>query len=138
MTVMNLTFPLQGIDSFFLYFAAAVVAEAIFVVLYMAMTPHHEATLIKAGNPAAALSFAGAVIGFTLPLTSAIAHNVSLPGTLVWAAVALLVQLAVFLLTNLFLRDLSRRIEQGDLAAGIMIAVASVASGMISAACMTD
>ena len=135
---MNLTFSLQGVDSFFLYFVTAVVAEAIFVVLYMAMTSHNEAALIRAGNSAAALSFAGAVIGFTLPLTSAIAHNVSLPGTMVWAVVALLVQLAVFLLTNLFLRDLSRRIEQGDLAAGIMVAVASVASGMISAACMTD
>jgi uncharacterized membrane protein YjfL (UPF0719 family) len=44
----------------------------------------------------------------------------------------------VFLLTNLFLRDVSRRIEQGDLAAGITVAVASVASGMVSAACMTD
>jgi putative membrane protein len=135
---MDQMFSLQGIDSFFLYFATAVAAEAIFIVLYMAVTPHHEATLIKAGNPAAALSFGGAVIGFTLPLTSAIAHNVSLPGTVVWAVVALIVQLAVFLLTNLFLRDLSRRIEQGDLAAGIIIAVASVASGMISAACMTD
>lgn len=135
---MDVILSLQGIDSFFLYFATAVVAEAIFVVLYMAVTPHHEATLIKAGNPVAALSFGGAVIGFTLPLASAIAHNVSLPGTVVWAVVALVVQLAVFLLTNLFLRDLSRRIEQGDLAAGIMVAVASVASGMISAACMTD
>jgi len=135
---MNPTFSLQGIDSFFLYFATAVVAEAIFVVLYMAVTPHNESTQIRAGNPAAGLSLAGAVIGFTLPLTSAIAHNVSLPGTVVWAGVALVVQLAVFLLTNLFLRDLSRRIEQGDLAAGITIAVASVASGMISAACMID
>jgi putative membrane protein len=135
---MDQMFSLQGVDSFFLYFATAIAAEAIFVALYMAVTPHHEATLIRAGNPAAALSFGGAVIGFTLPLTSAIAHNVSLPGTMVWAAVALVVQLAVFLLTNLFLRDLSRRIEQGDLAAGIMIAVASVASGLISAACMTD
>jgi putative membrane protein len=78
------------------------------------------------------------VIGFTLPLASAIAFNVSLPGTVVWAVVALVVQLAVFLLTNLFLRDLSRRIEEGDLAAGITVAVASLASGMISAACMTD
>ena len=131
-------FSLEGVDSFLLYFATALVAEAIFVVLYMAVTPHDETRLIRAGNPAAALSFAGAVMGFTLPLTSAIAHNVSLPGTVVWAVVALVVQLAVFLLINLSLRDLSRRIEQGDLAAGIMVAVASVASGMISAACMTD
>lgn len=135
---MDFNLSLQGIDSFFLYFGTAIVAEAVFVILYMAVTPHNEATLIRAGNPAAALSFSGALIGFTLPLTSAIAHNVSLPGTVVWAAVALIVQLAVFLLTNLFLGGLSRRIEQGDLAAGIIVAVASVASGMISAACMTD
>jgi putative membrane protein len=135
---MDFNLPLQDIASFFLYFGTAIAAEAIFVVLYMAVTPHNEVTLIKAGNPAAALSFGGTVIGFTLPLTSAIAQNVSLPGTVVWAAVALVVQLAVFLLLNLFLRDLPRRIEQGDLAAGITIAVASVASGMISAACMTD
>ena len=138
MTAMDIIQSLQGIDDFLLYFATAVVAEAIFVVLYMAVTPHHEATLIKAGNPAAALTFGGAVIGFTLPLASAIAHNVSLPGTLIWAVVALVVQLAVFLLANLFLRDLSRRIEAGDLAAGIMIAVASLASGMLSAVSMTD
>jgi putative membrane protein len=135
---MDLVQSLQGIDSFFLYFATAVVAEAIFVVLYMAVTPHHEVTLIKGGNTAAALTFGGAVIGFTLPLSSAIAHNVSLPGTVVWAMVALVVQLAVFLLANLFLRDLSGRIEEGNLAAGITVAVASLASGMLSAACMTD
>jgi putative membrane protein len=135
---MDLIHSLQGIDNFLLYFATAVVAEAIFVVLYMAVTPHHEATLIKAGNTAAALTFGGAVIGFTLPLASAIEHNVSLPGTVVWAVVALVVQLAVFLLVNLFLRDLSRRIEEGDVAAGITVAVASLASGMISAACMSD
>jgi putative membrane protein len=135
---MDFTPLLQGITGFFLYFATAVAAEAIFVVLYMAVTPHHEAALIKAGNTAAALAFGGAVIGFTLPLTSAIAHNVSLPGTVAWAGVALVVQLAVFLLANLLRRDLSRRIEAGDLAAGIMVAVASVTSGMISAACMID
>jgi putative membrane protein len=135
---MDLVYSLQGIDDFFLYFATALLAEALFVVLYMAVTPHHEATLIKGGNVAAALTFGAAVIGFTLPLASAIAHNVSLPGTVVWAVVALVVQLAVFVLVNLFLRDLARRIEEDDLAAGITVAVASLASGMISAVCMTD
>ena len=135
---MDIMQSLQGIDGFLLYFATAVVAEAIFVVLYMAVTPHHEATLIKAGNTAAAVSFGGAVLGFTLPLASAIAHNVSLSGTVAWAVVALVVQLAVFLLANLFLSGLSRRIEQGEVAAGITVAVASLVSGMLSAACMID
>ena len=135
---MDIMQSLQGVDDFLLYFATAVVAEAIFVALYMAVTPHHEATLIKAGNTAAPVSFGGAVIGFTLPLASAIAYNVSLPGTVVWAVVALVVQLVMFLLTNLLLGDLSRRIEKGELAAGITVAVASLASGIISAVCMTD
>jgi putative membrane protein len=135
---MDVIQSLQGIDDFFLYFATAVGAEVIFVILYIAVTPHHEATLIKSGNTAAALTFGGAVIGFTLPLASAIAHNVSLPSTVAWAVVALVVQLAVFLLANLFLRGLSRRIEEGDLAAGITVAVASLASGMLSAVSMTD
>jgi putative membrane protein len=135
---MDIMQSLQGIDDFLLYFATAVATEAVFVVLYMAVTPHHEATLIKAGNTAAAVSFGGAVIGFTLPLASAIAHNVSLPGTVAWALVALVVQLTVFLLINLLLRDLSRRIEKGDLAAGITVAVASLASGILSAVCMID
>ena len=135
---MDIMHSLQGVDDFLLYFATAVVAEAVFVLLYMAVTPYHEAALIKAGNTAAAITLAGAVLGFTLPLASAIAHNVSLLGTVVWAAVALVVQLAVFMLANLFLRGFSRRIEEGNVAAGITVAVASLVAGIISAACMTD
>lgn len=135
---MELMQSLKGVDGFLVYFATALIAEAIFVILYMAMTPYHEAAQIKAGNTAAAVTLGGAVLGFTLPLASAIAHNVSLLGTVAWAVVALVVQLAVFLLANLFLRGLSRRIEEGNLAAGITVAAASVAVGMLSAASMTD
>lgn len=134
---MNIMLSLQGIGSFVIYFAASVVAEAIFVVLYMAVTPHHEAALIKAGNTAAAVSLGGAVLGFTLPLASAVTNSVSLLDMAVWSAVALVVQLAVFLLANLFLRGLSRRIEEGNLAAGITLAITSLAIGVLNAASMT-
>ena len=133
---MDITSTLQGIGSFVTYLAAAVVAEVIFVILYMAVTPYRE-ELIKARNAAAAVSLSGAVLGFTLPLANAIAQSVSLLDMAVWSAVALVVQLVLFLLATVVLRELSRHIEDGNLAAGVILAAASIAIGLLNAACMT-
>ena len=127
----------QGIGDFLLYFGVALGFEAVFVALYMAVTPHHEAALISRGNSAAAISLGGAVLGFTLPLASAITHSVSLLDMALWSAVALLVQLVVYLLVNLLLRGISHRIEEGNIAAATTLAVASLAIGIINAASMT-
>jgi uncharacterized membrane protein YjfL (UPF0719 family) len=53
---MDIMSSLQGFGSLAIYLAAAIAAEVVFVVLYMAVTLHREATLIKAGNAAAAVS----------------------------------------------------------------------------------
>jgi putative membrane protein len=127
----------DSLGNFLIYFAAALLAEAIFVALYMAFTPHHEAKLIKEGNIAAAISMAGAVIGFTLPLASVIIHSVSLLDMVIWSAVALVVQIAVFVVASLLLRGLSRRIEAGNVAAGVTVAAASFVIGMVNAASMS-
>src|SRR5262245_48081838 len=123
---------LQPIGLFLLYFGVALAFEAMFIALYMAVTPHHETTLIKQGNAAAAISLGGAVLGFTLPLCSVISHSVSLFDMAVWSVVALLVQLAVYLLVNILLRDISRRIVEGNIAAATTLAVASLGVGMIN------
>jgi putative membrane protein len=134
---MSIMISLQTIGSFLIYFGVALVAEAAFVVLYMAVTPHREAILIKQGNVAAAISLGGAVLGFTLPLASVIVHSVSLLDMAVWSAVALVVQLAVYRLADFLLREVSRHIEGGNVAAATTLAVASIAIGMINAASMT-
>ena len=134
---MDIMLSLQGLGSFLAYFAIALVAEAVFVWLYMLVTPHHEAALIKNGNTAAAVSLAGAVIGFTLPLGSAVIGSISLFDMAIWALIALIVQIIVFLVASRILRGLSARIESGDLAAGITLAAASVAIGILNAASMT-
>ena len=125
------------VGSFLLYFGVALVFEAIFVAIYTAVTPHKEVSLIKQGNGAAAISLGGAVLGFTLPLASVIAHSVDLLHMAVWSAVALIVQLGVFLLMSFLLRNVSSRIEHGNIAAATMLAVASLAIGIINAASMT-
>lgn len=134
---MDIMLSLQGLGSFLAYFAIALAAEVIFVFLYMQVTPHHEAALIKNGNTAAAVSLGGAVIGFTLPLGSAVIGSISLLDMAIWAFIALVVQVIVFLGASRILRGLSARIESGDLAAGITLAAASVAIGILNAASMT-
>jgi putative membrane protein len=128
---------LQTIGSFLLYFGAALALQAAFVVLYMAVTPHHEAQLIKQGNAAAAISLGGAVLGFSLPLASVIAHSVSVIDLAVWGAVALVVQLAVYWLVDFLLREVSKHIDEGNIAAATTLASASLAIGLINAASMT-
>lgn len=134
---MDIMLSLQGLGNFLAYFAIALVAEAVFVWLYMLVTPHHEAALIKNGNTAAAISLGGAVIGFTLPLASAVIGSISLFDMAIWAFIALVVQVIVFLIASRILRGLSARIESGDTAAGITLAAASVAIGTLNAASMT-
>lgn len=134
---MSIVISLQTIGSFLLYFGVALVAEAIFVALYMAVTPHQEAALIKRGNAAAAISLGGAVLGFTLPLASVIVHSVSLLDMAAWSTVALIVQLGVYLIVDFLLRKISRHIEDGNVAAAATLATASIAIGMINAASMT-
>ena len=134
---MGFVMSLATLGNFALYFAAALAAITIFTLLYMAVTSHNEVSLIRKGNTAAAISLAGALIGFTLPLASAIIHSVSLIDMLVWSAIAIVVQLAVFLLVDRCLREISKHIEEGNVAAGTTLAAASLAIGIVNAACMT-
>lgn len=126
----------EAFASFLVYFAVALAFVAAFAALYMAVTPHHEAALIRAGNTAAAISLGGAVLGFTLPLASVIIHSVSLVDMAVWSIVAFTVQLAVYRLVDFLLRDISKHIDEGNVAAATTLAVASLAIGAINAASM--
>ena len=134
---MGIVMSLATLGNFALYFAASLAAITIFVLLYMAVTSHNEVALIRQGNAAAAISLSGALIGFTLPLASAIIHSVSLIDMVVWSAIAIVVQLAVFLVVDRCLREISKHIEEGNVAAGTTLAAASLAIGIVNAACMT-
>lgn len=134
---MDIAYSLQGLGNFLAYFVAALLAETVFLTLYMAVTPLREAALIRSGNCAAAASLGGAAIGFTLPLASAIANSVSFLDMVVWSVVALVVQLAVFLGASLAFRGLSQRIVEGNVATGLALAATSIAIGVLNAASMT-
>ncbi len=101
------------------------------------MTPQDELALIRANNVAAALAFGGALIGFALPLASAITNSMSLLDCAVWGAVALVVQVLTFVVLRVAIKQLPERINQGEVATGSFVAASAIAVGLINAACMT-
>lgn len=128
---------LDGLPPFLAYFAVAVVLVLIFIGLYTWITPHSEMDLIRANNPAAALAFGGALIGFALPLSSAITHSLSLLDCAIWGAVALVVQVLTFTVLRFCIKQLPERIHNGEIATGILSAAVAIAVGLINAACMS-
>jgi putative membrane protein len=128
---------LSGLQPFLMYFSLSLVLVLLFMRFYSWITPHREWDLIRANNPAAAVAFGGALIGFALPLSSAITQSMSLVDCAVWGAVALIVQLFTFMVVRLLLKSLPERIIKGEMAAGILTAACAIAIGIINAACMT-
>ena len=128
---------LAALPAFLAYFGLSLGLVAVFLAVYTRLTPHDEWALLRRGNTAAALSLAGATLGFCLPLASAVAHSVNLADMLVWALVALAVQLLWFAALRLFLPDLCETIARGDPAGAVAVAAGSVAVGLLNAACLT-
>lgn len=129
---------LAGLPSFLFYFATAMGLLALFLVVYVLITPYREFTLIREGNVAAAASLSGAMLGFVLPLASAIAHSVGLLDMVIWGMIALLIQILVYLVARFLLfPDLSRDIPAGRVATGVFLGALSVAIGILNAACMS-
>lgn len=128
---------LVGLPSFLAYFGVAVGLILIFAFIYTQITEHDEFALIRAGKSAAAVALGGSLIAFVLPLCSAIIHSASLTDFVIWAAIALIIQLATFFAVRVFIPNLSERIARDEMASGLFVALASIAVGAINAACMT-
>jgi putative membrane protein len=128
---------LNTLPAFLAFFAAALALLALFLAVYALVTPHRELRLIRDGNLAAALSTAGALLGFVIPLASVIENSISLIDMTVWGLVAMAVQVLTFLAARLLLPGLVRQIEEGRLAPAVALATLSLAVGMLNAACVT-
>ncbi len=128
---------ISGLDDFLAYFLMAVALTAVFLVVYARVTPHKEISLIRQGNVAAALSLSGALVGFVIPLASAIAHSVAWWDMLFWGAVALVVQLLSYFAVRMILPNLSQDISSGKVAQGLVLGTISLALGILNAASLT-
>jgi putative membrane protein len=126
-----------NILNFLLYFITSIILLVAFLAAYTLLTHIHEWRLIRSGNTAAAVALGGAMIGFALPLASAIMHSQSVTDMIITAAIALVVQLLCFAAMRLLRRDAGTALAQGDMAEGVFLASTSVVLGMLSAACLS-
>ena len=124
--------------AFVVAFVAAGLFTVIFKIVYQWVTPYNEGKLIREGNVAAALALGGALVGYVLPLASALSNTVTLLEFCAWAALAGVLQIAAFTLVRVVvMKDVAARIEKGEIAAGVYLLSISLAVGVLNAACMT-
>jgi putative membrane protein len=120
---------INAIVAFIEYLGTSLVLLGLFVYVYARATPYEDFALIAHDNIAVSVTFAGAVLGFTLPMVAAIYYTHSLLEMIAWAAITCFVQLGVVLA----LRKQAKRVEQGHVASAIMVASCSVAVGLLNA-----
>ena len=132
-----LTHFMTALPSFFAYFGVAIAMIAVFLLVYVNVTPYAEGTLIREGNVAAAISLSGSLFGFVMPVANAIAHSESLADLMAWGAVAGVVQILAYLAARHAFPKMNGDIPAGKVAPAIFLAVLSMSVGLVSAACMS-
>lgn len=129
---------LTELPEFLMFFGVAAVLVIIFVGVYSTVTRHNELKLIKEKSTAAAIAFSGSLIGFALPLASALENSVTIFELMLWGVVALIVQIVIYLLVRLPMPRISERITENEVAAGIWLGATSLVGGILNAASMTS
>ena len=124
------------LPAFLAYFAVAMVLLALFLLVYLNVTPYHEMALIRAGNSAAAVSLSGALLGFAMPVANVIAHSDTLIDLASWGAIAGIIQILAYLVARFTFPQLNQDVSAGKLAPAIFLAAISLGVGVINAACM--
>lgn len=123
--------------TYLIYIVSALIMLGVFTAVYTAVTHYKEFDLIREGNIAAALSYGGALVGFSLTLCSSIAVHASFVMFLVWGVAAMLVQIVVYVVVAKAIRGMNDAIAENNIAMGGLIGAISLAAGIVNAACLT-
>lgn len=132
-----MTATLAGLLDFLIFFVIAIALVALYLGIYTLATMHNEFALIRHNVISASTALGFSLVGFALPLGSAIVHAQTIIDLLVWGLVALAVQIVVYWLVRIVMPNLSLRIAKGEMAAALFLGAASLSAGIINAASMT-
>ena len=129
---------LQGLPNFLIYFSTALGLCVLFLLCYTWVTPNKEFDLIfKEHNQSAAIAVGMSLIGFTMPLASAIYNSANILDCVVWGIVGLIAQLVAYFLAYFVHPNLGESIRNNVASAGLWVGCISLAAGILSAASMT-
>ena len=126
-----------GFDDFLVYLAVSIVLLAVFIAIYVRVTPYREIALIREGNMAAAFSLSGAILGFIVPLSAAVRYSVNLVDMTIWGVIALIVQIAAFVVVKLLIPSITEDIPAAKGAQGFFLGMTALSVGLLNAACMS-
>ncbi|WP_398476052.1 DUF350 domain-containing protein [Tardiphaga sp.] len=127
---------LAGLPAFLVYFCTGIVAVMLYLFVYLRATSHDEFALIRNDCAPAAIALGLSLLGFVLPVASAIVHSANVIDCLIWAVIALIVQIAVYFILRIPVTKLSDRIAEGRMAPALWLGLASLAAGVLNAASM--
>ncbi|SEJ89075.1 putative membrane protein [Achromobacter sp. NFACC18-2] len=123
--------------TYLIYIVSALVMLGVFTAVYTAVTRYKEFDLVREGNIAAAMSYGGALVGFSLTLASSIAIHASFVMFLVWGVAAMAVQIVVYVVVANAIRGMNDAIVENNIAMGGLLGAISLAAGIVNAACLT-
>lgn len=131
---------MQNLDSlqtellyYALYFGGGVVMLVLFAMIYMALTPYNEIDLIRKGSGSAALSFSGAILGFSLPLAASAIYNTGFVAFLIWSAVAMVVQIVGYFIMVKIIGNVPEHIQRNNTAVGGLLGISALVLGILNA-----
>src|SRR3954462_11345552 len=87
---------LTALSDFLSFFLIATALVGLYLFVYTLATAHNEFALIRQNVVSAAVALGLSLIGFALPLSSAVVHAKTVMDCLMWGLVALVVQILVY------------------------------------------
>ena len=106
-------------------------------VIYALLTPWKEIALIREGNAAASVAFAGVLVGLAVPLAVSLSVSTSVRDIFIWGVATVVLQLLAFRIVDLLLTGLPQRIREGEISAAVLLVGAKLATAVILAAALT-
>lgn len=106
-------------------------------VLYAWLTPWREISLIREGNAAASVAFAGVLIGLAVPLAVSLSVSTSLRDIALWGVATVVLQLLAFRVVDAVLTGLPQRIQDDEVSAAVLLVGAKLATALVLAAALT-
>ncbi|MEK4027104.1 DUF350 domain-containing protein [Pseudobacillus sp. FSL P4-0506] len=124
----------------FLYFAVAIlIVLAGLFIFEMVTRKYKDWHEIKEANIAVALSIGGKIIGICIILMFSILHNDTIVETVIWGGYGVVLQMAAYLLFELFTRNFSvqEQLKARNTAVGIVSFCVSVGLSFVIGASIT-
>lgn len=125
---------LGSLGPFLQWFTLGLGLLVVFITIYLWTTPHPELQLIREGNVSAAVCLAGTIIGYALPLASAMVHGGNIADFAIWGVIGMVVQMGIYFLVCAAFKDFTRHIIEDRISVAIFAASLSLAGGILNAA----